>query len=95
MKGTEHTTACLQTLDDWLLKSQVRGLRFDMMASNTWLNLSACSLIEKALDEEPVWIPCRYHIFKVSCPMFSIPCLNPAVDQLSVFFNDFKRNGRI
>ena len=47
--GKEQSRACIQTLDDWQLKALVHGLVFDTTASNTGLNLGACTLIEKAV----------------------------------------------
>jgi hypothetical protein len=42
--GKEQADACLSTLDDWGLRSQVRGLAFDTTASNTGLKNGACTL---------------------------------------------------
>lgn len=64
--GQEQATACLKILEEWKLKDHVRGLCFDTTASNTGLNLGACSLIEKALDKELVWIACRHHVLEVT-----------------------------
>ena len=63
--GDEQCRACLQTLDDWQLRRQVRGLVFDTTAANTGLKMGACTLIEKALDIELVWITCRHHVLEV------------------------------
>jgi hypothetical protein len=52
-------------LDDWQLKPFVQGLVFDMIACNTGLKMGACTLLEKALDKELVWIACRHHTFEV------------------------------
>src|SRR6218665_3854634 len=50
--GQQQCDACLCALDDWQLRSKVRGLVFDTTSSNTGLNLGACTLIEKALKRE-------------------------------------------
>ena len=57
--GEEQSNACLSTLDDWRLRAQVWGLVFDTTSSNTGLNIGACTLIERALGTDLVWIACR------------------------------------
>lgn len=75
--GEAQAVACVDTIDQWDIRSKIRGLVFDTTASNTGLHSGACIIIEKALGRELVWIPCRYHIFElllsaafrsVSCP---------------------------
>ena len=63
--GEEQCNACLGALDDWKLRSQVQGLVFDTTSSNTGIHLGACTLIEKTLKHELIWIACRHHIFEV------------------------------
>lgn len=63
--GQEQADACLKVLDEWELKTHVHGLCFDTTASNTGLNMGACSLIEKALEKDLVWIACRHHVCEV------------------------------
>jgi hypothetical protein len=63
--GEEQSNACLCTLADWKLAHLVGGLVFDTTASNTGLQMGACTLIEKALKKDLVWIACRHHVFEV------------------------------
>jgi len=66
--GEEQANACLSTLDDWHLRVQVWGLEifvFDTTSYNTGLNMGACTLIERALGTDLVWIACRHHVFEV------------------------------
>jgi len=63
--GEEQASACLSTLDDWQLRAQVQRLVFDTTSSNTGLSMSACTLIERALGTDLVWIACRHHVFEV------------------------------
>ena len=63
--GQEQCDACLRALEDWHLKPMVRGLVFDTTASNTGLRIGACTLIDKALNTELVWLACRHHVFEV------------------------------
>jgi len=61
----QGVNAVLSTLDDWQLRAQVPGLVFDTQSSNTGLNMGACTLIERALGTDLVWIACRHHVFEV------------------------------
>jgi len=63
--GEDQCNACVRALDEWQLKHLVRGLVFDTTASNTGLKKGACILIEKALDTELIWIPCRHHVLEI------------------------------
>jgi hypothetical protein len=66
-KGTGKAQAevCLKTLDEWGLKSQLRGLVFDTTASNTGLVSGACTAIEEAINRPLLWVACRHHIYEV------------------------------
>ena len=63
--GQEQCNACIGALDDLQLRSKVQGLVFDTTSSNTGLHLGTCTLIEKALKRELIWIACRHHVFEV------------------------------
>jgi hypothetical protein len=63
--GQEQADACLRILDDWQLRSHVRGLVFDTTASNTGLSIGACTLLDKSLGSNLVWIPCRHHVSEI------------------------------
>ena len=41
------------------------NMLFDTTAANTGLKKGACSLLEKELGKELVWIACRHHVFEV------------------------------
>lgn len=63
--GQAQADSCLNALEEWKLKDKIQGLVFDTTASNTGWKMGACTLIEKALGREVVWIACRHHIFEV------------------------------
>jgi len=68
--------AVLSTLDDWQLRAQMLGLVLDTASSNTRLNMGACTLIERALGTDLVWIACRHHVFEVMLSdVFSVACI--------------------
>ena len=63
--GKDHANVCIELLYKWNIAEQVRGLVFDTTASNTGINTGACTLIEKALGRELVWVACRHHIMEI------------------------------
>jgi hypothetical protein len=63
--GKDQAEACLVTLDNWGLRSQVRGLLFDTTASNTGLKNGACTFLEDSLQVELAWVACRHHGMEV------------------------------
>ena len=64
--GTEkaHVNVCIKLLYKWNIAEQIRRLVFDTTASNTSINTGACTLIEKGLGRELVWVACRHHIME-------------------------------
>src|SRR6218665_1381253 len=85
--GQQQCDACLCALDDWQLRSKVRGLVFDTNSSNTGLNLGACTLIEKALiKRELIWIACRYHVYEIMLSaVFSATVATTSGPEVGVF----------
>ena len=63
--GEQQANACLNTLDEWELRSQVGGLVFDTTSSNTGLHSGPCTILERILERNLVWIGCRHHVFEV------------------------------
>ena len=63
--GEQQANACLNTLDEWELRSQVGGLVFDTTSSNTGLHSGACTILERTLERNLGWIGCRHHVFEV------------------------------
>ena len=63
--GKDHANVCTELLYKWNFADQVRGLVFDTTASNTGINAGACTLIEKALGRELVWVACRHHVMEI------------------------------
>ena len=66
--GKNHANVCIELLYKWNIAEQARGLVFDTTVSNTGINTGICTLIEKALGRELVWVACRHHIMEVVLP---------------------------
>ena len=63
--GEEQSNACVRALEDWQIAPMVEGIVFDTTAANTGLKIRACTLLEKALGKELIWIACRHRVFEV------------------------------
>ena len=63
--GKDHAGVCIELLYKLNIAEQERVLVIDTTASNAGINTGACTLIEKALGRELVWVACRHHIIGV------------------------------
>ena len=63
--GKDYASVCIELLYKLNIAEQVRVLVFDTTTSNTGISTGACTLIEKALGRELVWVACRHHIMEV------------------------------
>jgi hypothetical protein len=69
--GTSQAKACVDLIEKWNLKSQIKGLVFDTTACNTGMHKGACVKIEECLGSELVWVACRHHVMEiVLCDVF-------------------------
>ncbi|XP_065660517.1 uncharacterized protein LOC136084475 [Hydra vulgaris] len=87
--GKEQCNACLRTLKDWQFKPLIQGFFCDTTASNIGLNIGACTLLERALEKELVWIACRHQVFEVVLAVFSA-VLGPSSGPEIGLFNRFQ-----
>ena len=63
-KGTREAMAeaTAASLAEWEIKEQVIGMCFDTTSSNTGVHAGACTLIEKLLQKELLYLACYHHI---------------------------------
>ena len=63
--GQAQAGAVIECLDDWNLRSKIKGLCFDTTSSNTGRHSGACTLIEKALEQNVLYFACRHHVMEI------------------------------
>lgn len=63
--GLETSKSVVQHLEEWKCKSHVIGMCFDTTASNIGKWTGACTLVEKAIGHDLLWLACRHHMLKV------------------------------
>jgi len=57
--------AVTDVIDEWGLRSSIKGLCFDTTASNTGAKGGACLLLEKEIGQEVLHLACRHHIAEI------------------------------
>lgn len=63
--GDHQAKAVYQTLEDWCITEQVQACCCDTTASNTGSLKGACVLLERLLERDILYLPCRHHIYEL------------------------------
>lgn len=63
--GEEQASAVYDAINKWGLKDSVQALCCDTTASNTGRLNGACVLLEKKMDKDLLYLPCRHHIYEL------------------------------
>ena len=89
----QAVTNCLQV---WDVASNVKAMYFDTTSSNTGKKSDACTLIEKSLGKNLLFLPCRHHSLKLVLPRAFLTCIKPpSGPDILLFLNDFEGNGML
>lgn len=90
--GADQAQAVYETLEKWSIVDRVQAMCFDTTASNTGRLNGACTNIEKLLERDLLYLPCRHHIFELvlrGCfDTLMVPTSGPDV----LLFNRFREN---
>ncbi|KAK0053559.1 hypothetical protein Bpfe_017019 [Biomphalaria pfeifferi] len=89
--GEAQVNACIEVIEKWNLRSQIKGLVFDTTASNTGLHKGACVGIEEALGTEMVWIACRHHVMEVVLSNVFKSLFGPTEGPSTALFQRFQK----
>ena len=63
--GEAIFTGVLNLLEDFGLTNRIKGMSFDITASNTGRHLRACARLETDLGRALMWIACRRHVMEL------------------------------
>lgn len=63
--GISQAEAVTDSLEEWGIADKIVGMCFDTTASNTGRMKGACTLIEKQLRKNLLYLACRHHILEV------------------------------
>ena len=63
--GISQAEAVCDSIEEWGIGDKIVGICFDTTASNTGRMKGACTLIEKQLGKNLLYLACRHHILEV------------------------------
>jgi len=65
--GTEEqeAEAVFGLLNQWRLVNKVQATSFDTTAGNTGRLNGACTLLEKKMGHDLLWLACRHHVMEL------------------------------
>ena len=63
--GEAQANVCIEVIDEWELRPNIKGMVFDTTASNTGLSRGACIRIQEELGRELIWLACRHHVMEI------------------------------
>lgn len=63
--GNDEVQSVFNTLQDWELIDNIKGMCFDTTASNSGIHKGACTMLEKRLDRRLYCFACRHHILEL------------------------------
>lgn len=63
--GKAQATIVHETLLDWGFDTSVKAISCDTTASNLGIRNGAAALLEKLLERDLLYLPCRHHIFEI------------------------------
>ena len=63
--GAAMAEATVSALKDWNLKEKIVGMCFETTSSNTGIHTGACTLIEKQLHKNLMYLACRHHMHEI------------------------------
>ena len=87
--GRAAADAVHEHIKSWKCESMVIGMCFDTTASNTGKLNGACTLLEKAMGHNLLWMACRHHMFEVLLADVFNVCLGPSTGPEILFFKRF------
>ncbi|XP_062551636.1 uncharacterized protein LOC134216869 isoform X1 [Armigeres subalbatus] len=63
--GERQANEVCKLMNAWELSDRICAMGFDTTAANTGIEKSACTLIEKWIGRDLLWLACRHHIAEV------------------------------
>ena len=80
------------SLAEWGIKEQVIGMCFDTTSSNTGIHAGACTLTEKLLQKELLYLACRHQILEIIVPDVFKCCFGLTSGPDVLIFKRFKEH---
>ena len=88
--GQAAGEAVLELLKLGQCDSLVIGMRFDTTAANTGQKNGACTLLERAIGRDLLWMACRHHMSEILLSDSFRVCLGPSTGPEILIFKRFR-----
>ena len=93
--GEEQADAVYQLLTQWNLKDQISCISSDTTASNTGKSNGACTLLQKKLNKDLIYLACRHHALEcVISKVFNLLFEKSTEPQIQLFVK-FRENWKL
>ena len=76
--GEQEAEAVYSLLKKWRLVDQVQAMSFDTTSGNTGHVNGACTLLEKKIGRELLWLACRHHVMELILSKVFTVCCGPS-----------------
>lgn len=84
--GEQEAEAVYSMLNRWKLVDQVQAMSFDTTSGNTGHLNGACTLLEKKIGRELLWLACRHHVMElILSKVFTVCCGPSSAPDIPIF----------
>jgi len=84
--GDQEAEAVYSLLKQWGLVDKVQAMSFDTTSGNTGRLNGACTLLEKKIGRELLWLACRHHVMElILSKVFSVCCGPSSAPDIPIF----------
>jgi len=84
--GEQEAEAVYSLLKQWRLVDQVQAMSFDTTSGNTGRLNGACTLLEKKMGRELLWLACRHHVMElILLKVFTLCCGPSSAPDIPIF----------
>lgn len=88
--GANEAKAVVEALEKWSVADRVVGMSFDTTAANTGRHTGACTLIERQLKSDLLYLACRHHILELVIEAVFTSVMGPTTGPAVLLFKRFQ-----
>lgn len=91
-KGEVIANSVYDLAVSWGISERIKFMCFDTTASNTGIKSGACVLLEKKMNANLIWLPCRHHILEILLESVVLSSIGPSSGPDILLFKRFQKN---
>lgn len=88
--GKKAADAVIHEIKRWNILDEIEGMCFDTTSVNTGKFNGACTLIEKYIGRDMLWLACRHHVLEIVLSKVFTLCFGPSSSPEIPIFKRFK-----